>query len=39
MLAMINAQERVRGYGDIAAGEALIEAQRMLVAANMETMG
>jgi hypothetical protein len=28
------------GYGDIAelAGEALIEAQRMLVAANMETM-
>jgi hypothetical protein len=29
-----------RGYGDIAelAGEALIEAQRMLVAANMETM-
>jgi hypothetical protein len=29
-----------RGYGDIAAlaGEALIETQRMMVAANMETM-
>jgi hypothetical protein len=29
-----------RGYGDIVelAGEALIEAERMLVAANMETM-
>jgi hypothetical protein len=29
-----------RGYGDIAdlAGKPLIEAQRMLVAANMETM-
>jgi hypothetical protein len=29
-----------RGYGDVAelAGEALIERQRMLVAANMETM-
>jgi hypothetical protein len=29
-----------RGYGDVAelAGDALIEAKRMLVAANMETM-
>jgi hypothetical protein len=48
MLGMINAsgicpignKSVCCGYGDIAelAGEALIEAQRMLVAANMETM-